>query len=445
MNKNLLPLICLLSSFFCQIQAQVITATDSMSVPRANQQSQKLANGSVLTFGGENGNSLDPNNTYASAEIYSGGVWTATGSMLCPRTQFASVLLPNGKVMAIGGIASDETEEWASCEIYDPATGRWTYTDSLRNPIALNYAVVMANGKVLEADGDSSFIYDPATGHWSPGVPMAIHHGNNITMVALPTGKVLAAGGLDCLTCADVYDPIANTWTQTTNNLFYPHVQPAAILLNNGKVLVAGSSSIDSGQTASELYDTAANRFTNSGTLLSNVSSSPAVLLDNGDPLIWSTGDAFGAPDSSDIVQIYNVATGNWFSIPTTGLGTSNNTLVKLSNNVILVVGGFAFGAGPIQYCELINGNDLTGIKEISQLQGFSISPNPGVDYFNFVMPNQNPTHLGIYDLQGKLQLETKQNGSHPVNTTALAAGTYLILLYDENNQPIGVQKWVKL
>ena len=446
MKKTLLFLFGLNIVIFYQLNAQAITGTDSMSVPRLNHQSQKLNNGSVLTFGGENGNSQDPNNTYSSAEIYNNGVWTLTGSMNIQRTQFASSLLPNGKVLAIGGVASDVTEVWASCEIYDPATGLWTYTDSLANASADNYAILMNNGKVLMADGDSSWVYDPSTGRWGSGVAMAAGHGANPVMVSLANGKVLAVGGMDCAVCADVYNPNTNTWALTADSTQYSHIQPAMVLLNNGKALVIGSSTIDSGQTASELYDTVTNSFTNSGTLLSNISSCPAVLLDNGAPLVWGIGNLFGGADSTEIVQIYNVAIGTWFTIPSTGFGTSNNTLVKLSNNVVLVVGGYVLANGAVKYCWLINGDDLTGIKQISQPESFAISPNPGTSYFSFsVAQPENVKVLRIYDVEGRMQQEVSQDWASPVYANALASGTYIVVLYGKDDMPVGVQKWVKL
>jgi hypothetical protein len=423
--------------------AQYFTVTDSLAQPRINHQSQKLNNGTVITFGGENGNFSDTGNTYASAEIYNNGIWTPTGSMNNERTQFASVVLPNGKVLAIGGIANASNNEWATCEIYDPATSHWTYTGALPNPTYAEGAVVLNNGKVLEADGDSSYVYDPSTGVWGSDATMAVGHGTNPSLTLLQNGKVLAVGGYDCLTCADVYDPTSNTWTATANQCSYSRVQTTSILLNNGNVLVFGSASLDSGQTTAELYNPTTNRFTVTGALLSNISSCPAVLLDNGNPLVWGFGNIFYTGDSSEVVQIYNATTGTWFSPASTGIGTSNNELVKMSNNQVLVVAGGAGGTA-VPYCWLINGN-LTGINDVMPISSFVISPNPGTDYFSFsAARQQDVSTLRIYDMQGKMIQEIKQNWATPINTTALPAGSYIVALYDINNQPIGVQKWVK-
>ncbi len=55
--------------------------------------------------------------------------WTATGSMTTPRSGFAAVPLPDGKVLVMGG--TNGNKSLASAELYDPATGTWTATGSM--------------------------------------------------------------------------------------------------------------------------------------------------------------------------------------------------------------------------------------------------------------------------------------------------------------------------
>ena len=398
----------------------------------------------MLCFGGENGVIGDPNGTYNNAYLYSNGTWTATGNMLIPRTQFTSVILPNGKVMAIGGITSDENYEWASCEIYDPATGQWTYTDSLANATYTDGAVVLNNGKVLIADGDSSFVYDPATGHWGAGVAMAAPHGVGPALVLLQNGNVLAVGGTDNNTCADVYNPNSNTWTVTAST-HYSRYLTTAILLNNGKALVFGSAAIDSGQTTAELYDPATGQFTITGNLLSNVATSPAVLLDNGNPIVWSLGNIFGSPPDLQTIQVYNVATGSWFAPPANTLGTTNGSLVKISNNQILVIAGEEFTA-TLPYCWLINGDNLTAINETPELP-FNLWPNPGNNYFTLSADRLPETSLiKVIDATGRTVLQTTTPILNtPVNTSSLASGPYLIVLFNAQGNRLGASKWVKM
>jgi Kelch motif len=438
---NLMAVI-LLTMFSGGVNAQYFVMTDSLSSPRLNHQSQKLNDGRVITFGGEDG-TFNLNNTYATAQIYSNGVWTNTGSMHCPRTQFSSVVLGNGKVLAIGGVADQLNYEWASCELYDPATGQWTYTDSLASATYIAGAVVLQSGKVLLADGDSSHIYDPATGHWGSVVAMAAPHGAGPAVALLQNGKVLAVGGSDNNMVADVYDPATNTWTATANNTHYSRYLTSAITLNNGEVLVFGSAAIDSGQNTSELYNPATNSFTVTGNLVTNVSSSPAVLLDNGNPILWGLGNEFGLP--TQVIQVYNVATGTWSSPPSNILGTNNNTLVKMANNKVLAIAGEELGAA-LPYCWLIDGASLTGVGELMPAAQFAVWPNPGTDYLQLntaQLPGLQTIH--ICDMQGRTLLQLAANGSEAFSTGALASGPYLISAFNAEGHLVGLSRWVKM
>lgn len=444
MKKICTLLIIVFAGLFNNAQAQYFVMTDSLPAAHLNQQSQKLNNGQVLCFGGENGVINDPAGTYSSAYLYNNGTWTATGNMLVPRTQFASVLLPNGKVMAIGGVTSDLSYEWASCELYDPATGHWTYTDSMTSASYIDGAVVLNNGKVLVATGDSSFIYDPTTGHWGPGVAQAAPHGVGPAAVLLQNGNVLAVGGADNNTVADIYNPNTNTWT-STGSTHYSRYLTTLISLNNGKALVFGSAALDSGQNTAELYDTATGQFTVTGNLLTNVASSPAVLLDNGNPVVWSIGNEFGTPPNLQTIQVYNVATGTWFAPPASLLGTTNNTLVKMNNNQILVIAGEEL-ATALPYCWLINGDNLAGINEIPEIT-FNLWPNPGTN--NFTLGNaalQQTSFIRVLDATGRTVLQANNPVcNEPVNAESLAPGCYQVVLFDAAGNRLGAERWVKM
>jgi len=60
------------------------------------------------------------------------------------------------------------------------------------------------------------------------------------TATLLPNGKVLVAGGDDGdNTSAELYDPVAGTWS-STGSLNHPRVFHTATLLNSGLVLAVG-------------------------------------------------------------------------------------------------------------------------------------------------------------------------------------------------------------
>ena len=114
------------------------------------------------------------------------GTWTATGSLNTARDQHTATLLPNGKVLVVGGFDSSGNVS-ESAELYDPASGNpasgtWTATGSLNTRRSNHTATLLPNGKVLVAGGsDSSFnpsasaeLYDIGLGFvrpdWQPQI-----------------------------------------------------------------------------------------------------------------------------------------------------------------------------------------------------------------------------------------------------------------------------------
>ena len=68
--------------------------------------------------------------------------WTSTGAMATARVGLTSTLLPNGKVLVVGGGTT-------SAELYDPSTGVWTPTGSLSAARSGPTATLLPGGQVL--------------------------------------------------------------------------------------------------------------------------------------------------------------------------------------------------------------------------------------------------------------------------------------------------------
>ena len=73
----------------------------------------------------------------ATAELYnpSTGVWQTTGSLNVARVT-AAALLQSGQVLVAGGYdtSNSTTTYLASAELYDPSTGHWSSTASMKAP-----------------------------------------------------------------------------------------------------------------------------------------------------------------------------------------------------------------------------------------------------------------------------------------------------------------------
>ena len=232
--------------------------TGSLAEGRSGHTATLLADGKVLVAGGTGGSG-----ELATAELYdpASGTWTLTGSLADERTIHTATLLPNGKVLVAGGGIDSGLGfiPIGSAELYDPASGTWSATDSLNQPRwAHGDAATQWEGARRKRDFPSRFCERGTlrSGHWDldsrPGPP---YRTRNHTATLLPTGRVLVAGGSG-VARAELYDPASGTW-KGTGRLGTARSIHTATLLPNGKVLVAGGISGNGKRSlaSAELYD----------------------------------------------------------------------------------------------------------------------------------------------------------------------------------------------
>ena len=169
-----------------------VDTASSMNVARCDHQAVLMSNGKVLVTGGRNlaSGSLFYTDSFASitntgpilssCEFYqpSDDSWRLTGPMTYARFQHALVLLPDGRILAIGGLGYNPTQAVPNpmtairdCEIYDPNTGRWSPAGRLSAGRATVIAALLADrSQVIVTGGPESRatdIFDVATGQWS--------------------------------------------------------------------------------------------------------------------------------------------------------------------------------------------------------------------------------------------------------------------------------------
>jgi hypothetical protein len=151
---------------------------------------------------------------------------------------------------------------------------------------------------------------------------------NGYTKTMLENGKELIAGGLittkvltftnRCLSKAELIDPATRIWTETgeMNVARYDHT---AIMLKNGKVLVAGGSDGKGHDLSSaELYDPATGKWMVTGSLNTPRYGGSATLLSNGKLLIYSekySGQIFNVEEYDPAMEKWTVIT-NLTQIP---------------------------------------------------------------------------------------------------------------------------------
>jgi N-acetylneuraminic acid mutarotase len=298
--------------------------------------------------------------------------WSATGSLLTARTEFTTTLLPDGRVLAAGGV-SDCCEEQvlASAELYDPTTGEWSATGSMVTPRANHTATLLPNGKVLVAGGDCpgltdpscrvvppgdidpdaaitlAELYDPATGTWSPtGKMTTARFGHTATL--LDDGTVLAVGAEHAddaiLPSADIYDPKTGKWS-AASAMSVGRTQQFTVKLVDGRVLVAGGMGPSTPATheelgTAEIFDPKTGRWTATGNMITpRAQGGPAVLLSDGTVLVPG-----GGGDGDTLLgsaEIYDPARGEWRSTTSMPEPRVGFAAVPLRDGRVFLVGGF--------------------------------------------------------------------------------------------------------
>ncbi|WP_177142528.1 kelch repeat-containing protein [Variovorax sp. YR216] len=327
-----------------------VQAQGLMSFARSNFGLVLLSDGKALATGGYF-SSIFYESPTNSAEVFDSGSnqWTATGSMNARRGFHTLTLLPDGKVLAVGGLDSEPIASrfLSSAELFDPTTGQWTPTGSMSVARGNHTATLLPNGRVLVVGGVSGAagrvaeLYDPATGQWTPAGSLSNAHQGG---VLLPNGKVLAYGGESAV--SELYDPLTDTWS-LSGSMSVRDLPAFAVLLPTGKVLSAGGLSYDTLAflSTANLYDPLAGQWTSTDPMSTARLGNTATLLPSGNVLV--VGGITGDYSYLSTVEIYDSVTGHWLSANPLAEARSAHRAVALPDGRILLVGG-GHGSGSI-------------------------------------------------------------------------------------------------
>lgn len=352
------------------------TLLDGIACKRNDAAPPPVYCGKILVTGGTTAFLRENADTsLSSSELYdpSSGTWTTTGAMAEARFGHTATLLPDGKVLVVGGFQL-RMGVLATAEVYDPETGRWSTAGTLADKRFAHTATLLDGpacaaaspparcGKVLVTGGTqthggrtplaSTELYDPALGTatdlptpvaaWSRsgslGTPRADH-----TATLLPNGKVLvAAGGVQespedtflypPTNSAEIYDATSGTWSPTSS-LAIPRLAHTATLLDGqqcgshcGKVLVVGGVISGYGREGSnqrpvflasvEVFDPSTESWSALDSLHAARGGHGVATLADGTVLVAGAGmsfdvhtDLYRAKSSS---ESFNPATGRW-------------------------------------------------------------------------------------------------------------------------------------
>lgn len=213
----------------------------------------------------------------ATLTVDAGATWTKVASMKRARRNAFSRVLPDGRVLVIGGTyqASDSSmyaeELTAGVETYDPVSGIWTLESewpSAEAPVALAAVGATSVVAITATSSDSEArmrIYDADSRTWSLAASPPGTYTGGSSLTRLGDGRLLLAGGRGTEATSwstHIYDPSANVWRRAAS-MRERRAYHRAMLLDDGRVVAIGGN--DTGNRPVEIYDPVSNTWTATG------------------------------------------------------------------------------------------------------------------------------------------------------------------------------------
>ena len=283
--------------------------------------------------------------------------WTAAGDMAVSRVGHQATRLQSGDVLVTGGYSAPAVVYTATAELYSPSSNSWTSAGVMSITRVAHKATLLPSGKVLITGGinvpsgpkylSSSELYDPASKSFSATGSMSSTRHEHAA-VLLNSGKVLVAGGtmngVTSVATAELYDPATGTFIPT-GSMASARSTPTATLLASGKVLVTGGHVVAGGLTqdvtdSAEIYDPSTGTWEPAGAMDEPRALHAATLLPSGKVLISGGFTYYPSLKLYSSAELYDPATGQWSSAGSGCVARRGHGAVLLSSGKVLVAGG---------------------------------------------------------------------------------------------------------
>lgn len=291
-----------------------------LNISRDHHSTTLLDDGRVLIVGGYDAEAYGDTNI---SEFYlpKEKKFVFAPKSLKSRQYHQAIKLQDGRVLIVGGFSKGKKTDWQwqylkECELFDPTKNCFEYTGTLNFIRQDHQLTLLQDGRVLVSGGGTSQpyikrgeglvfeknfsyqntaeIYDPKTGQFTV-TPKMKEDRSLHTATLLPDGCVLIAGGTGKKIGArdpsdrihnttEIYDPTRNCF-EYTGSMKFERKHHFAILLLDGRVLIAGGESFLKEVDDAEIYAPLEKKFV---TLLkmNNPLINSLTLLDNGNVLI---------------------------------------------------------------------------------------------------------------------------------------------------------------
>ena len=288
------------------------TTTGAMATARSAPAVQ-LNNGKVFIAGGYSCDNSGNCSSLTSAEIYdpASGTFSGAGSMTVARSGHTMTVLGDGTVLIAGGqncTSATSCSALQSAEIYDPNAATFTPTINIMSAARFGASAVLLNsGSVLIAGGfdgtnlpAAAEIFNPTYygtyGAFTGVGPSLTVSRFDATATLLNNDQVLVSGGSTCnlpgcpTNAAEIYDPVANTFSSVPGGMNVPRFNHTATLLTNGDVVVAGGysscGSSCTGEASTEFFDPVEGTFSSGQPVSTALAGHTGTLLANGNVLL---------------------------------------------------------------------------------------------------------------------------------------------------------------
>lgn len=369
------------------------------------------------------------------------------------RSYHKAILLNNGKVLVVGGFMI------RSCELFDPITETWVFTDSLIIKRSFDLPVSLLNdGNVLVAGGhaysddfrysmilNDCEIYNAEIGLWRSTDTLKIARTMH-TVTLLLDGRVLVTGGYGenqkYLNSCEIYNPTTGTWA-FVDSLNIARSGHSATLLPNGKVLVAGGRNDHvSWLRSCEVYDPQSNTWTLVDSMIFPRQGHSGILVSDSVILFSEEGIV---PNTWELYDINNFRPLYYGFLP---FEKVDHDILQLSNGRAISIGGWVrsgIAVYPTDTC-LIYEYNLTSVKienneTPKSFELFQNYPNPfnAQTIITYQVPEKEFISIKIFNSLGEelltLDEGIKETGTYKISFdgSKLSTGVYYCRLISRN------------